>query len=310
MSGSGPQDRDESLAPISSLRPFALIAHELSSSGTAVLRYDDRGVGQSSGAYAAATIEQLAADGGAALDFLRAHAAVDPARVGLLGHSEGGLYAAMLAADRPEVAFVIGLAAPAVDGVTLIVDQQEAITRAAGASREEIEMAAAFASKAMPLARDGNVEALETELRGSIAATWDGATSAERELLGEKEAYVESQVAAQLSTMTSDWYRSFLAYDPGPDWRRVAAPVLAIYGGRDVQVLPKRNATALRAALERAGNDDVSIITIPEANHLFQAAETGALQEYGRLEPEFAPDVLPTIVAWLTERDLGEGPLA
>ncbi len=134
MSGSGAQDRDESLRPITSLKPFAILADALTSAGVGVLRYDDRGVGGSSGDYAAATITELAADAAAAVDYLTSREDVDPHRLGLLGHSEGGIYAAMIAASDPRIGY-IGLMAPAVtDGVTLIVEQNEALARSSGVS--------------------------------------------------------------------------------------------------------------------------------------------------------------------------------
>jgi dienelactone hydrolase len=301
MSGSGGQDRDETLRPLTTLKPFALIADALTSAGVAVLRYDDRGVAGSSGDYAAATIEDLAADGGAALAFLRGRDDIDPARLGVLGHSEGGLLAAMLAADDPGIAFVVGLAAPAIDGVSLIVAQSEAVPRSNGVPEAEIELAVSFAERALPLARDGDKAGLEQALRDHLGALWDGKSEVDRLVLGDREAYVERQVAAQLPGMLSPEYRSILAYDPGPDWQRVQAPVLGLFGGKDVQVLGEPNAEALEAALRAGGNEDIEIVVIPDANHLFQAAETGAVGEYGSLPPELTPDLLPTIVAWLTE---------
>jgi pimeloyl-ACP methyl ester carboxylesterase len=307
MSGSGAQDRDESLRPISSLKPFALIADALTSAGLAVLRYDDRGVGGSSGEYSTATIDELAADGAAALAFLRGREDIDRGRIGLLGHSEGGLYAAKLAAADPAVAFVIGLAAPALDGVSLLVSQNVAITQASGASEEEVAAAAAFAQEAMPLARDGDAEGVEAAMRAYLGTLWDLAPEAERAVMGERADFVEAQVKSRLPGLLTDWYRSILAYDPAPDWQRVSVPVLAVYAGLDVQVLADGNAAALEAALEAGGNDDVEIVTLPDANHLFQAAETGALAEYATLPPEFTPDLLPTLVDWLNEHDLPRG---
>jgi pimeloyl-ACP methyl ester carboxylesterase len=302
MSGSGPQDRDESLRPVAAIRPFALIAEALTTAGVAVLRYDDRGVGHSTGVYAEATIEELAADGGAAVEYLRGRNDIDPARVGLLGHSEGGLYAAMLAARDPGIAFVVGLAAPAVNGVELIVAQYEAITRTSGAGEEEAARAAEFAAHAMPLARDGDAEGVEAALREYIGATWDRQPEATRALLGEREDYVDSQVRIQLPGLLTDRFRSILDYDPAPDWQQVKVPVLDFFGGRDVQVLAEQNERALWSALYAGGDHDVSIMVLPEADHLFQDSETGALGEYGTLAPEFTPALLRNLVMWVTER--------
>jgi pimeloyl-ACP methyl ester carboxylesterase len=302
MTGSGPQDRDETLRPVSTLKPFALIADALTSAGVAVLRYDDRGVGGSTGDYQAATIADLASDGRAALDYLQSREDIDQSRIGVLGHSEGGLYAAMLAAADPDIAFVVGVAAPGTDGVSLIVAQNEAILRAAGESEEEVGFAVDFASEAMPLARDGDADALEASLREYFGGLWDRQSAEDRTIMGERDAFVQQQLDRQLPLYLTDWYRSILAYDPAPDWQRIDVPVLALFGAKDVQVVAEQNEPALRAALEAGGNDAVETVVLPDANHLFQSAETGAIAEYSSLPPEFTADFLPTLVAWVTEQ--------
>ena len=299
MSGSGAQDRDESLRPISTIKPFALIADALTSAGVAVLRYDDRGVGASTGDYDGATVTTLAGDGHAALEYLRDRTDVDPTRIGILGHSEGGLYAAMLAAEDSGIAFVVGMAAPAVDGVDLIVSQNEAIAQAAGETEEEIALIMAFAEEAVPLARDGEAKALGASIRDYFGALWDRQSEDDRTVLGDRDTFAQRQVDNLLSAYLSDWYRSILAYDPAPDWERVRAPVLGLFGARDVQVVLDRNEPALRAALEAAGSD-FEIVVFPDANHLFQAAETGGLDEYSTLAPRFTAGFLPTLVDWVT----------
>jgi pimeloyl-ACP methyl ester carboxylesterase len=302
MSGSGPQDRDESLRPAALIKPFALIADALTSAGVAVLRYDDRGVGGSGGDYASATITDLASDGAAALDYLRGRPDIDPVRVGLLGHSEGGLYAAQLAAADPRVAFVVAMAAPATDGVTLMVAQNEAIARSQGASDEQVAMARDVAARSLPAARDGDEVALEATLREYFGGLWDDTPAGDRAVLGEREAFIDRQLGGALEQYRSDWFRSLLAYDPGPDWQRVGVPVLGLYGGKDVQVVSAQNEPALRSHLQAAGNEDVEIVVFDDANHLFQASQSGAVGEYGTLAAEFTPDFLPTLVEWVTAR--------
>jgi pimeloyl-ACP methyl ester carboxylesterase len=301
MSGSGPQDRDESLRPISALKPFAVIADALTRAGLAVLRYDDRGVGGSTGDYAAATLEELAADGAAALDYLRTREEIDTERVGVLGHSEGGLYAAKLASRDPGIAFVVGMATPAADGVSLLVEQQAAILRAAGGSDEEVRLARDFAARAMPLARDGDREGFTEAARDYFSALWDRLSEEEQVLAGDREAFLERQVKA-LDGLHSDWARSLLAYDPAPDWAQVDVPVLGLYGANDVQVVLDQNEPALRDALERGGGTNLTVVVLPDANHLFQASRTGGVTEYSTLAPEFTADFLPTLVEWVTEQ--------
>jgi len=307
MSGSGPQDRDESMRPLTELKPFAILADALTSHGVGVLRYDDRGVGSSTGDYGSATIEDLAADARAAIDYLETRADVDPSRIGLLGHSEGGLYAAMLGASDPRVAF-IGMMAPAViDGVDLIVQQDMDLVRSGGGTDEQVEAIGAYARQAMPLALEQDFDALEALTREFYDSMWDSLTEAEQVVSGDRETFAQRQVEALMPTYESDWYRSFLAYDPGPDWEQVTVPVLALFGGKDVQVDAATNEAALLADLEVAGNDDVTTMVLPEANHLFQDAGTGAMSEYMKLDPVFVDGFVDTVVDWFVERAGVEG---
>ncbi|MFV2062038.1 MAG: alpha/beta hydrolase family protein [Chloroflexota bacterium] len=307
MSGSGPQDRDESLRPLTTLKPFALIADALTSAGVGVLRYDDRGVGGSSGDYAAATVSELASDGRAAIDYARSRDDVDPERIGIFGHSEGGLYAAMLGAEDPQIAFIVSMAGPAVNGVDLLVAQNEAILRSSGETEEEIGFAVAFAEATLPLVRDGDVAAIDAISRDYYGGVWDRQSAEQRVVLGARDAFIERSLATQSQAYASDWFPSLLAYDVGTDWERVTVPVLGLLGAKDVQVVLDQNEPALRAALETAGNEDFEIVIFPNGNHLFQEAVTGAVAEYSDLEPAFTPDFLPTIVDWVTARvGLGE----
>ncbi len=300
MSGSGPSDRDESLAPISALKPFAVLADALTSAGVGVLRYDDRGVGDSTGEHEGATIRDFAADAGAAIDYLATRADVDPERIGLVGHSEGGSYAARLGASDPRVAY-IGMMAPAtVDGISLIVAQNGALLRSAGESEEFAVAAEAFAAEVMPFARDGDAEAVKTMTEAFYGDLWDNLSEDDRTLAGDRDSYAELLAAREVDIYTSDWFRSFLEYDPVQDWEQVTVPVLGIFGGKDAQVLAEQNEPALRAALEAAGNEDFETITFDDANHLFQAADTGAFAEYAQLEPEFIDGFVDAVVDWMT----------
>lgn len=302
MSGSGAQDRDESLKPITTLKPFAILADALTSAGIGVLRYDDRGVGGSTGDYAAATVQELAEDARAALDYLATRDDVDAGRLGLFGHSEGGLYAAMLGASDPRVAW-IGMMAPAVaDGVSLMTAQNEALQRAEGESEASVEATVEFSRAVLPAARDGDVELVADLTTEFYRGVWDRLGDEGQAVAGDREAWAERTAQGQVELFTSDWFRSLLAYDPAVDWAEVTVPVLAIFAGKDVQVVAEQNETALREALEAAGNDDLEIITFDDANHLFQEAETGAFSEYSRLEPEFIDGFVEAIVDWMTVR--------
>ena len=302
LNGSGGQDRDSSFRPLTELAPFADLADAFTSAGVGVLRYDDRGVAGSSGDYGDATVADLTEDASSALDYLVTRSDVDAGRMGLLGHSEGAVYTASLAADDPRVSFAISLAGPAVDGISAIDDQQIAILRSMELPDDYVERLVPLNSKARDEVYEGDLETAEGTLRELFGLVYDEQTEAVREALGERDGYVDFQVERALLVLDNDWVRSFLAIDPGEDWARVTIPVLALFGGKDLQVLAEQNEPALRAALEAAGNADHEIVVLPDANHLLQDAETGSLSEYGTLAPELTPELIPILVDWLTER--------
>jgi len=300
VSGSGPQDRDESLAPTAAIKPFAIIADALTRAGIAVLRFDDRGTAKSTGDYSTGTVPDFTADAAAAVAFLRTRADVDQAHVGLLGHSEGGLDVAEIAAADPSIAFVVGMAPPATDGVDLIVDQNEAILRAAGTSQAEITLAVAFARQTFQKVLAGDKAGAEQVIRDYAGAFYDRQTPDARKQLGDRAAYIQGQVDPRMTALFSKWFVSLLASDAGAAWARVHAPVLGLFGGKDVQVPAMSQAPAMRAALSQAGNRDVTITIIPDANHLFQSAKTGSVGEYGSLAQTFTPEFLPMLVDWVS----------
>jgi alpha/beta superfamily hydrolase len=306
VTGSGPQDRDESLAPLTALRPFALIADALAQAGVAVLRYDDRGVGRSTGDFDAALTEDFRADAAAAIDYLLTREEIDPAQIGLLGHSEGGIIAAMLGASDPDMAFVIGMAPPAMRGVELLVEQNVAILRASAegdafseAGWSDYEDRIRSVLEAAAAGDSDSTEALLRETFGWLYDTIAPEMLAQMAPETDRETFIEQSVQAQMPTLTSRWYQALLNIDAGEYWHQVTIPVLGIFGGLDVQVPAARNASAMQTALEEAGNADHSVITLPDANHLFQAAQTGTIEEYGTLPAAFTPDFLPTLVDWV-----------
>ncbi|MGC9530164.1 MAG: alpha/beta hydrolase family protein [Candidatus Bipolaricaulaceae bacterium] len=302
ISGSGPQNRDEELAGVPGYRPFRWIAEYLSSRGLAVLRYDDRGVGRSTGDATTATTEDLSTDAEAALACLAARREVDAGRVGLLGHSEGATVAAMVAARNDRAAFVVSLAGPAVDGHRLTVRQVERILLASGADPEVAAAAAAQQRQILDMARSGDWEALETRLVEISRAQLAALPPEEREAMGDLDQAALAAAADQLASLQSPWYQFYLAYDPSEDWAQVTVPVLAVFGGLDVQVDVEQNKQPLLAALAGAGNSDVTVVVLPDANHLFQPAVTGGVQEYATLPATFVPRLLPTIGDWILAR--------
>lgn len=302
LSGSGQQDRDETLPTVPGYRPFREIADALTRQGIAVLRYDDRGVGGSTGDPMTATSADFADDAEAALAFLQGRPDIDGQQIGFLGHSEGGILAAMVAARNPDVAFVISMAGTAVNGYETVVKQVERLALAAGGSQAQAEEAARMQRDVLDLVMGQAWDSLQGALY-DIALQQIAALPAEqRAALGDANALAQQQVAAQMQIFQSPWYQFFLSHDPGKDWEVVTAPVLGLYGDNDTQVDAGQNSAALEAALARAGNDDVTIQVLPSANHLFQEAATGGVDEYAALPPQLMPEFLEAISQWLLAR--------
>ena len=295
LTGSGAQNRDEE---IFGFKPFRILADHLTRQGIAVLRYDDRGVGGSSGSLAQATLETLAGDALAAVGFLRAHARIQPTAVGLLGHSEGGLVAAISAARSPrspEIAFLVFLATPGVRGDRVVSSQVEAMQKLAGRSQEEIARTLVLQEKFYRAVRTGQGwEDVESEILSQIAQL----PEEQRKAVGDPKAYVAAQKAAGDSSM----YRDFLDFDPATVLRQVRLPVLSIFGELDLQVLADLNREAMVRALEEGRNRNVTVRTFPGANHLFQKAITGSPGEYPMLAKEFVPGLPDLIADWILEQ--------
>lgn len=302
ISGSGQQNRDEELAGVLGYRPFATIADALTRQGVAVLRYDDRGVGQSTGDPSQATTADFAADAEAALTYLLSRPDIDPDQVGLLGHSEGAIIAAMIAARNPQVAFVISMAGPAVSGYDTLLKQVERLTLAMGGTQAEADAAVQQQKAVLDLVVAQDWTALEREVHRLVQAQVESLPQAQRDALGNIDQFVDQQTAAEVQQLRSPWYQYFVAHDAGVDWAQVKVAVLALFGGKDTQVDAEQNRPALEAALRQAGNQDVTVVVLPNANHLFQEAKTGAPQEYASLSTDFDPGFLQAIGEWLLPR--------
>ncbi len=293
ISVSGPNDRDESLLPISPMRPFRLLADAFTREGMAVLRYDDRGIGASTGVFEDASRADLVADAAAAFAYLQSRA--DIAQIGLLGHSEGGLLAAMIAADNPGVAFVISMAGPALSEYASLEIQTRRVGAADGLSPEEIDAKVALVQAYYDWALAGDWDALRDSLYEERVAQYAGLTAEQQANLPTIDAAVDQALAIY----QTPWFAHDATYDPVDAWSQVTCPVLALFGELDVQVPAEANRPVLADALAAAGNSEVTIITLAGANHLFQAANTGSMLEYARLELTFMPEFLDTVIPWL-----------
>lgn len=303
VSGSGPQDRDETLL---GHKPFLVLADYLTRAGIAVLRYDDRGVGGSTGDFAAATSVDFAGDAAAAVAFLQAHGAVAGDRVGIIGHSEGGLIAPLVAtgahgARRGDVAYLVLLAGPALPGGEILSLQSEAIGRASGIPAEmeavqrrfQVAMQATVREEADPARR-------RERLREVLRTTLEEIPPETRAAQGIPQGQEAQWIDAQVNQVGTEWFRQFVMMDPRPTLQQVRVPVLALFGEKDLQVPPRENAPAMRAAL--AANPDATVVEMPGLNHLFQHATTGAPGEYMQIEETFAPVALERVAGWIHQR--------
>ena len=287
ITGSGPQDRDEQLL---GHKPFLVIADSLTRRGIAVLRCDDRGVAKSTGDLAHATTMDFVGDVVAELAALRARPDIDPARVGLCGHSEGGLIAPIVASQSKDVAFIVLLAGPGVVGEQILYAQGEAIERAAGTSEAEIKSSHELRARMFAVLKTEKDDAvIEKKLRALLEAL----PEADR----KKAGLTREAMGVPIRQMMAPWFRAFLVLDPAPYLKKVTVPVLALNGEHDLQVPPKQNLPALTAAL--AGNKDVTTRELPGLNHLFQTCKTGSPAEYATIEETFAPSALTLLGDWI-----------
>jgi pimeloyl-ACP methyl ester carboxylesterase len=295
ITGSGPQNRDEE---IFGHRPFLVIADALTRRGIAVLRYDDRGVGQSTGDFAKATTADFAGDVEAAVAYLRTRKDIHPRRIGLIGHSEGGVIAPMVAARDPEIRFIVLLAGTGMRGEEVLLTQQQLLAQAAGASGAYIQQVVAVNRGAMDIVvRDSLRLEHRDSIRAQLAAYLDQKATESPLLAGTPEMRKKG-----IDQLTSPWMEYFLAYDPAPALEQVRCPVLAMAGSKDLQVAPEENLVAIGRALEKGGNRHFEVKEFPDLNHLFQECKTGLPGEYSRIAQTFAPAALEFMVNWVVKQ--------
>ena len=293
ITGSGPQDRDEALM---GHRPFLVLADYLTRQGIAVLRCDDRGIAKSSGDFETATDADFVADTLAQIAWLRTRKEIDPKRIGLVGHSEGGIVAPRVAVKSRDVAFIVLLAGVGVPMEELVVRQGRDIAAVMGASEKDMATSGAMVREILrAIKTEKDPAATEAAVRKAVREQTTELTAEQRQTLGLSDEMVDAQVKMVLSP----WFRDLVAYDPRPTLQAVKCPVLAINGEKDVQVAAKENLTAIREALAAGGNEKVKIVTLPGLNHLFQLCKTGAMAEYGQIEQTFNPAAMKLVSDWI-----------
>jgi hypothetical protein len=296
ITGSGAQDRDET---VFEHKPFLVLADYLTRRGVAVLRVDDRGTGGSDVGALTATSENFAEDVLAGIEFLKTRKEIDARKIGLVGHSEGGMIAPMVAARSKDVAFIVLMAGLGQTGEDVIYTQTSRLQKAAGAGefvRAETVKALKSAMAILKSERDDKL--VEQRIYAALAEQRNN-LSAEKQK--EFEA-VEKTIRSQVPLYRTAWFRYFVAFDPQPVLKKVKVPVLAVNGENDLQVAAKENLDLIGAGLRAGGNKDVTIKTFPKLNHLFQTSETGSPTEYAKIEETIAPVILETISDWILKR--------
>jgi len=251
-----------------------------------VLRADKRGIGRSGGDYTQAVMADFASDAEAGVAYLKTRTEVNPHKIGLVGHSEGGIEAPMAAAHNPDVAFIVMMAGPGVPGDQLLAKQLLLIEKASGKSDAEIEKDAAIQHDVLAtLKKDKDPAALDKDLREVMAGK-----------------VPDAQIGMQIKVVSSPWFRGLLDYDPAVTLSKLTCPVLAINGERDLQVPPGQNLPPIRRALEAAGNKNFEVVELPGLNHLFQTAKTGAVGEYSEIEETVSPVALEKVASWIVKQ--------
>jgi pimeloyl-ACP methyl ester carboxylesterase len=280
ITGSGAQDRDETILEH---KPFLVLADALTRRGIAVLRVDDRGMGGSTGASPNDTTFDFAMDVEAGVGWLKARKDIDPRRIGLIGHSEGGVIAPMVAGKDPQVAFIVLWNGPAVKGADIIAEQVRALNLAAGA----------------PAAAADNAGKLQAKVLAALLTSSDPAASRAAVSKVMTDAGLPPVSDQAFAVLNSPWYRTYVAYDPAPALRALRIPVLAVVGGKDTQVTAAQNLPVLKAAL--AGDAKAEVVELPGLNHMLQPATTGGVEEYGKIETTIDPAALKLIAEWVAK---------
>jgi pimeloyl-ACP methyl ester carboxylesterase len=296
ISGSGPENRDEE---VFGHKPFLVLADYLARQGIAVLRYDDRGVGKSGGDGKTATTADLATDALAAFEYLKNRKDIDPKHIGLIGHSEGGVIAPIVANQVPDVAFVVLMAGTGVPGDSVLMLQSQLVAKAEGAADSTLAKSAVAQRALLDLAKtDLDSAALAAKLRPLLKQSMAQLSPADSQKVSSADTSSQA-VEAQVQQVLTPWFHYFLNYDPRPALMKLKQPVLAIVGGKDVQVAPKENLAAIEAALKAGGNKDFTVRELPGLNHLFQTANTGGVSEYKKIEETISPSALKVMGDWI-----------
>ena len=285
ISGSGPQDRNSELMDH---KPFLVIADYLTNRGIAVLRVDDRGTGESKGNYNETGLNGFVNDTKSAFEFLKTHNKINSSQIGLIGHSLGGIIAPIVASENSDISFIILLAGSGVRGDKLMLLQKEQIERKMGVpevaiTQGQINMKGAYD---IIVNQDLNKVQLQAELQKYFMKKFGAALP-------------KNQIKNIATQMSYPWFADFIRCDPKTSLSKVNCPVLALNGGKDLQVPAEENLEAIKIILEENGNKAIKTIQLEGLNHLFQESETGLPNEYAEISQSFSPKALKIIEGWI-----------
>ncbi len=293
ITGSGQQNRDEELF---GHKPFLVIADYLTRHGIAVLRVDDRGIGESTGNFAASTSKDFVSDVLTGVEYLKGRKEINPKEIGLIGHSEGGMIAPMAADETKDVAFIVLMAGPGITGEQVLLTQTEAIQKLSGVPEDQIKKGLVSDKKMYDAIMQGKDSTqIVDELQKIFNDSYNSLSEEQKKQLSDPKAGFDMV----RNRLMSPWFRYFVAYNPVPVLEKVKCPVLAIDGSKDLQVLPEQNLAAIKKALQAGGNKNFEVKELPGLNHIFQTAETGLPTEYGRIDETISPIALKTMGDWI-----------
>ncbi|MFN8575522.1 MAG: alpha/beta fold hydrolase [Candidatus Sericytochromatia bacterium] len=300
ITGSGQQTRDEE---IFGFKIFKIIADHLNKNGIAVLRLDDRGAGKSKGGdIKNSTTLDFVTDAEEGVKFLVNHKEIDKKKIGLLGHSEGGIIAPILAQKNKNVSFMILMAGTSETGEKILSEQNELISKVSKIPEDKIKQSLDFQKKYFKaLKTNEGWEDIEKALRKQILESIENLPKEAKKNIKDINAYTEENINKSLESLKSNWLKFFIEYDPLPVLKKTKIPTLALFGEKDLQVPSKTNAPLMESALKKSGNKQYLVKVLPNANHLFQNAKTGSPEEYSSLEKSFVPEFLDTISDWISK---------
>lgn len=288
ISGSGPQDRNSQLL---GHKPFLVIADHFAKNGIAVLRYDDRGVGESRGQMKGSDIADFTRDAAAALAYLKGRADVDTRKIGVVGHSEGGAIGLILAAENPAVAFLVSMAGPGVNGAEIIMSQTDAILRQYNAGDSLIKSQMSYQRSMMDaIMQEKDTVALKARIISNAKKQYGENAGAQKAM--DEDRFVQT-VSSQYLTHE---YLSIVRFDPKPYFAKVKCPVLVLNGDKDIQVISKVNLAGWREGVPKA-----TVRELPGLNHLFQQCKTCQLTEYRTLTETISPAALGEMTEWIRQ---------